>query len=276
MEEYLAAVVQMDSTDDRRQNLRKMMKYIDQAAEAGAKLIVFPETADYIGEEMQQNAWSADDAKKLFSEAAARHGMYIHCGSITAQNEPDRPYNMTLFFAPDGRCMGSYEKLHMFDVDVSDGPAFRESAQVCEGRHIAAVRTELGTIGMAICYDIRFGEMFRLMALAGAQLLCISANFTAETGRDHWETLLRARAIENGCYVLAADQTGVKPSFTAYGNSMIIDPWGKVIARSGNREEVVYAGIDLNYVNQVRSQIPSLDNRRKDLYQLDGRVIVWE
>lgn len=199
----------------------------------------------------------------------------MHCGSITVNDESGRTFNRTMIFAPDGRCMGSYDKLHMFDVEAGDGASYRESSQICAGECIAVAQTQAGMLAPAICYDIRFGEMFRLMALAGAQVVCVSANFTAPTGKDHWEPLLRARAIENGCYVLAANQTGSKPAFEAYGNSMIIDPWGNIIAHGGKCEEVLCATIDLNYVNQTRRQIPSLANRRRDIYQLEGRVDIW-
>lgn len=276
MNRYCAAVVQMDSQDDRRCNLHKIEQYTAGAASAGAQLVVFPETVDYIGVDMRSNAWNQEEAEKFFGELAAGYGIYVHCGSVTVNAESGRTCNRTMLFAPDGRCMGSYDKLHMFDIEAGQGASYKESSQICAGESIAGAKTELGTLGLAICYDIRFGEMFRLLALAGAQVLCVCANFTAPTGKEHWEPLLRARAIENGCYVLAANQTGSKPAFEAYGNSMIIDPWGKVIARSSNREEIIYVTVDLDYVNQIRRQIPSLSNRREDIYQLKGRVDIWE
>ena len=170
---------------------------------------------------------------------------------------------------PQGELAARYRKLHPFDVVIPNGPEHRESRQVCPGREIVTVDTgEVGKLGLAICYDLRFGELFRLMALEGAQILLEPANFTMPTGKDHWEVLLRARSIENGCYVLAPAQCGQKPDFQAYGNAMIVDPWGTVIARASDRTQVVTAEIDLDYVAQVRRQLFTLENRREDVYSL--------
>ncbi|HOO28670.1 MAG TPA: nitrilase-related carbon-nitrogen hydrolase, partial [Lachnospiraceae bacterium] len=128
--------------------------------------------------------------------------------------------------------------------------------------------TRIGKIGMAICYDMRFPEIFRLMAKGGAQVICVPADFTMNTGKDHWEALLRARAIENSCYIIAPGQTGQKPEFQAYGKSMVIDPWGNIIAKASDREQIIYAQIDLEYIDEIRRQIPSLHNIREDIYHL--------
>lgn len=268
---YKAAVVQMDSGADREKNLKKIADFAEEAAQRGARLVMLPETADYIGEDMAAQAWNLEDAVEYYGRLAKEQHIYLHCGSFTKKAvSGEKPENTTLFFNPEGRCLGSYSKVHMFDIDITDGPAYQESAQLQAGKQLVVARTPLGGFGLSICYDIRFGEMFRLMALQGAEIFCVCADFTMPTGKDHWEVLLRARAIENGCYVLAADQIGTKPAFTAYGNSMIIDPWGTVIARCSNREGIVTADIDLNYVNQIRRQVPSLKNRRQDIYQLHG------
>lgn len=274
MDKYRAAVLQLDCQNDREDNLDKIAKAVEQAAACGAKLVVLPETVDYIGQDMACHAWTLQEAEQFFGTLAKKYNLYMHCGSITLilNGRKGKPYNTTLFFGPDGVCMCQYRKVHMFDVDVEQEPVFRESEEIQAGSRLLLAQTRLGVIGFAICYDIRFGEMFRLMAQAGAQLYCVCACFTAETGRAHWETLLRTRAIENGCYVLAANQTGTKPAFEAYGNSMIINPWGDVIAHADNREEILYAEIDRNEVTAVRKQIPSLRNIRKDVYQLEGSV----
>ena len=130
------------------------------------------------------------------------------------------------------------------------------------------VQTELGTFGMSICYDVRFPELYRLMALRGAQVIFVPASFTMPTGKDHWEPLLRARAIENGCYIVATGQIGTKPAYTAYGNSLVVDPWGTVTARASDMPGITYAGIDLDFLDRIRKQIPSLENRRSDLYEV--------
>ena len=169
---------------------------------------------------------------------------------------------------PEGEIIARYSKLHTFDVTLPDGSVQRESARIRPGGGITTVDTPLGTLGMSICYDIRFGEMYRLMALRGAQVIFTPANFTMPTGKDHWETILRTRAIENGVYIVAADQIGKKSEFTAYGNSMVVDPWGTVIARAPDRPGILYAEIDLDWLDSVRSKIPSLKNRRTDIYDV--------
>mgnify|MGYP001104200200 FL=1 len=145
----------------------------------------------------------------------------------------------------------------------------RESERICPGDEIVTVDTgEVGHLGLSICYDMRFAEMYRIMALEGAQILLMPADFTMPTGKDHWETILRPRAIENGCYVIAPAQCGVKPKFQAYANSLVVDPWGNVIARASNPPQVITAEIDLDYLQQVRRQIFTLENRRPDVYSL--------
>lgn len=269
---YEAAVIQLDSGASRQDNLSKVTDAVCRAAEHGAKLAVLPETVDYIGAQMASHAWEAQEASQFFGTLAKECGIYLHCGSITKQpDEAAKPSNMTLFCGPQGDCICTYSKIHMFDVEVLNGPSCRESDEMQAGSQLVTVNTPLGKLGFAICYDIRFGEMFRLMALDGAQVICVCANFTMDTGKDHWEALLRTRAIENGCYVLASNQVGRKPAFSAYGNSMIIDPWGTVIARAGNREDIIYADIDVDYVNQVRREVPVLSNIRDDVYRLEGK-----
>lgn len=155
-------------------------------------------------------------------------------------------------------------------MTLPDGSSVRESDRKEPGKEIVTVQTELGHLGFAICYDMRFPELFRLMALQGAQIIFLPANFTMPTGKDHWEPILRARAIENGCYIIAPDQTGVKEKFTAYGNSMVVDPWGTVIARASDKPGVILAEIDLDYLESVRQRNPSIHNRRTDLYEING------
>ena len=204
------------------------------------------------------------------SRLARQHKVWLHCGSIYEKNSSDpRPYNCTMVISPEGELAAKYHKIHPFDVVIPDGPVNRESDRICPGREIVTVDTgEVGCLGLSICYDIRFAELYRIMALEGAQILMTPADFTMPTGKDHWEAILRTRAIENGCYVVAPAQCGVKPKFQAYANSMVIDPWGNVIARASNRPEVITAVIDLDYLAQVRRQIFTLENRRPDVYQL--------
>ena len=176
-----------------------------------------------------------------------------------------------MLISPEGKILATYSKLHMFDITLADGTPYRESDRVKPGDSIVTVETELGIFGMSICYDVRFPEIYRLMALRGAQVIFVPASFTMPTGKDHWEVLLRARAIENGCYIVAAGQIGQKPAYAAYGNSLVADPWGTVIARSKDAPGITYAEIDLDYLEKIRKQIPSLENRRSDLYEVSEK-----
>lgn len=196
--------------------------------------------------------------------------MWLHGGSIYEKNPQGRPYNCTMVIRPDGTLAAKYRKLHPFDVTVPGGGQMRESSQICPGDAIVTVDAgELGTWGLSVCYDLRFGELYRLMALEGAQVLFVPANFTLNTGKDHWEVLLRARAIENGCYVVAPEQFGPGPEFPAYGRSMVVDPWGNVVAQAPDRPGVILADIDLDYVEEIRRKVGTLSNRRTDRYRLE-------
>lgn len=245
---------------------------------------------------------------EILMEQARKYGIYIHSGSfreripetvqcgteVSAAVEADsaeseaagvpagnpssavpaagrrRAYNTSILLGPDGGILAKYRKIHTFDVTLPDGTVCNESERVCPGKEIVVADTELGRLGFAICYDLRFPELFRAMALAGAQVIFLPADFTRPTGKDHWEPLLRARAIENGCYVIAAGQTGKKPRYEANGNSMIVDPWGTVLARAQEGPGVIYGEIDLDYLEEVRQKIPSLANRREEVYGSPG------
>lgn len=275
MHKFTVAVIQMDSQDNVEENLNTAAAFIKEAVSRGAKLIAMPENMHYVG---LNSAVHAEDIPggptfQLMSGLAKQHNVWLHCGSIYEKNTSDpRPYNCTMLISPEGKLAAKYHKIHPFDVVIPDGPVNRESDHICPGKEVVTVETkEVGCLGLSICYDIRFPELYRIMALKGAQILLTPADFTMPTGKDHWETILRTRAIENGCYVAAPAQCGVKPKFQAYANSMVIDPWGNVIARASNRPEVITAVIDLDYLAQVRRQIFTLENRRPDVYQL-----TWE
>ncbi len=277
-ERFRIGLIQMDSGQDRRKNFEKARELAGEAAARQANLILFPETVDYIGPDFRGNASDpSGETVCFFQELSRRHGVYLLAGSVTEKRPGGRPANASFLFNPEGKKIACYRKLHMFDVDIADGPAYRESDEIQPGNEIVVVRTRLGVFGIAICYDLRFGEMFRLMARAGAQVILLVANFTRETGQAHWETLIRARAIENGCYVAACAQTGQKSAFWAYGNSMVTDPWGRVIARAGDQEAVLTADVDLAYGKHVQRQIPSLKNTREDIYNLEClRMRIYE
>ena len=235
-------------------------------------ILTMPESMNYVG---LDNAGHAEEIPggptfQLMSEQAKKYGVWLHCGSIYEKNPNDpRPFNSTMVIDPRGNLAAKYHKIHPFDVVIPNGPVNRESERICPGDEIVTVDTgEVGHLGLSICYDMRFAEMYRIMALEGAQILLMPADFTMPTGKDHWETILRPRAIENGCYVVAPAQYGVKPKFQAYANSLVVDPWGNVIARASNHPQVITAEIDLDYLQQVRRQIFTLENRRPDVYSL--------
>ena len=279
MNKFTVAVLQLDSQDDVQKNLDTVVSFIEEAAARGAKdkslegrVVTMPESMNYVG---LDNAGHAEEIPggptfQLMSEQAKKYGVWLHCGSIYEKNPNDpRPFNSTMVIDPRGNLAAKYHKIHPFDVVIPNGPVNRESERICPGDEIVTVDTgEVGHLGLSICYDMRFAEMYRIMALEGAQILLMPADFTMPTGKDHWETILRTRAIENGCYVVAPAQYGVKPKFQAYANSLVVDPWGNVIARASNHPQVITAEIDLDYLQQVRRQIFTLENRRPDVYSL--------
>lgn len=272
---YTAALVQMDTQNDKGENIKQACAWIDEAAAYGARIVCFPEVMNLIGRNVGEGGGRESIpgyTTERLCEKAREHGIYIHAGSITEALEGEkRSANTSVLISPEGKILAQYSKMHMFDITLADGTPFQESARVKPGDSIVTVETELGVFGFSICYDVRFPELFRLMALRGAQIFFVPASFTMPTGKDHWETLLRARAIENGCYVIAAGQIGTKPAYVAYGNSLVADPWGTVIARAKDEPGILYAQIDLDYLEKVRRQIPSLENRRADRYELKER-----
>ncbi len=277
LRKYKIAVAQLDSQNNKKDNLEKVCRYIDMAAAEGARIISFPETmnlrGDNIGEGGEREKIPGYTTEILM-EKAVQKKIYIHSGSFSEYIEgDDRGYNTSVVIDPQGNILCKYRKLHTFDVTLPDGTVCAESEKIKPGDDIVTVDTPLGILGMSICYDIRFPEIYRIMALRGAQVIFTPANFTTPTGKDHWETILRTRAIENGCYVVAADQIGRKKDaqFSSYGNSLIVDPWGTVIARSGDHEGVIYAEIDFDFLDSIRAKIPSLKNRRTDVYELNER-----
>lgn len=271
---YLVAACQMDSQNNKQANLRIAGEMIAENAAKGAEIIAFPETVNFMGKGYRHQAEPVPGpTTDFFCEQAAKHKVWIVSGSFPEEQENGKPYNTLILADPEGNIRCRYRKLHMFDVEVENTPSYKESNHNTAGNEIVLVDTELGRLGFAICYDLRFGEMFRIMALQGAQVIFLPASFTMNTGKDHWETLLRARAIENGVYIVAPNQMGKKTNMLAYGKSMIIDPWGDVIARASDKTGSILAEIDLDYLERVRRQIPSLENRRRDMYEVMGEKV---
>jgi predicted amidohydrolase len=270
--QFDVAVIQMNSGDDKAENVATALDLIDRAAARGADLVVLPEVWPYLGPEDA----SRDNAEPLsgpivtqLAERARRHGVYIHGGSIH-ELRPGDPgmYNTSVVIDPAGNIIARYSKIHMFDVVLAGDAKYQESATVTAGDEIVTVEIAGTPVGLAVCYDLRFPELFRILALRGAQAIVLPAAFTLTTGKDHWETLIRARAIENGLYMIAAAQWGKHPPGNwCYGRSMVVDPWGTVVATASDGVGFTVATVDTTRVKTVRQQIPSLVNRRPEAYQ---------
>lgn len=270
MKKYKVGVIQINSQANVEENLKTIVRMIEEAVENGAKLISLPEVMNQTSSSKEESVWEEIPGRtiNLMLETAKKYGVWIHCGSIKEMDNDEKHFNTSVMVDPNGKILGSYRKLHLFDVDLKDGGRVRESDRSSKGYEIVNIQTEIGNLGFTICYDLRFPELFRILALNGAEIIFVPANFTYQTGKAHWASLLRARAIENGCYIIAAAQIGQKMKFKAYGHSMIINPWGTVLAEAPDEATIIYADIDLDYVHEIRGQIPSLLNRRADVYSL--------
>ncbi|HLW02181.1 MAG TPA: carbon-nitrogen hydrolase family protein [Ktedonobacterales bacterium] len=270
------AAVQMNSGDDKAANVAQAEELIERAAQSGAQLIALPELWTYLGptEGNQTNAEPIPGPTiERLAALARRHHVTLHCGSMLERADTPgvdpRPYNTAAVLDHEGRLIAKYRKIHLFDADpVGSSAPYRESDGIQPGNEIVTFEAEGLRIGLTTCYDLRFPELFRILALRGVQMIIMGSAFTLQTGRDHWEVLVRARAIENGLYLLAPDQVGAHPpKRVAYGRSMIVDPWGTVIAQAPDVPGVITAEISLERLADVRRQIPSLANRQPRAYQ---------
>jgi deaminated glutathione amidase len=270
-----AAVVQMHSGANKGANVAEAAALIQQAAEGGAQLVVLPELWTYLGAESgnRENAEPIPGplTRRLGALARERH-LLLHAGSFVEVDvgaDGERVYNTAVCFDATGELVARYRKIHLFDTDpVPGGRPYRESATTAPGDEVVVFECEGLRIGLATCYDLRFPELFRALALRGAEVLMVPSAFTLETGRDHWEVLVRARAIENGCYMLAPGQWGARADGrTTYGRSMIVDPWGTVLAQAPDGAGVAYAEIDTERVTEARRRLPVLANRRPECYK---------
>jgi deaminated glutathione amidase len=269
-----AAAVQLQSTSDRDRNLEAADRLTRAAAADGAELVVLPERLDLRGTagDYAEGAETLEDGRPLAwaRELARELGIDLVAGSIAERREGhDRVANTSLHVGPDGDLKAVYRKIHMFDVEVG-GVEYRESEHSEPADEIVLSETASGTkLGLTICYDLRFPELYRILALRGARVVTVPANFTRVTGEAHWEVLLRARAIENQVFVIAPGQgRGPGPEGDSYGNSMIVDPWGEVLARAGGEGEAfVAADLDLARQDEIREKLPSLANRVAAAYR---------
>jgi predicted amidohydrolase len=266
------ACIQLTAGSDKAANLEQAERLVTRAVSLGAELVVLPEKWNLVGdpEVLQAGAETLEQGESVGAMAgwAKRHGVVLVGGSIAERREGRQKLsNTSLVFDASGELIARYRKLHLFDVELA-GQIYRESASEEPGDEV--VLTEVGgwKIGLTICYDLRFPELYRLLALAGAELVTVPANFTLRTGMAHWHALLRARAIENALYVAAPGQLGEPmPGRPSYGHSLVVDPWGTVIAEASDRETVIVAELERSQVSEIRSRLPVLSQRRPDVYQ---------
>lgn len=262
-----AAVVQMHVEEDLERNLATALRLTRDAAEAGADVVVLPEVVDYHGDDEGVAAIKSSipgPVSERFAAAAREHGVWLLAGSIhEAIDGDERTFNTSVLFDRNGEERARYRKIHLYDVRIPGQVDALESATIAPGSDVVTADIEGHTAGLAICYDLRFPELFRELMERGAEFMFLPAAFTLFTGKDHWEVLIRARAIENQAYVLASGQQGKdKRGRTTYGRSMIVDPWGTVLAVAPDGEGFAMANLDFERLQTIRRELPSIANRR--------------
>jgi deaminated glutathione amidase len=264
---YLAAAIQMSAGSDKSANLERAERLVRAAVSHGAELIALPETFNWRGKRGAEASAAEPiegESVSLMARLARDLRVHIVAGSITEQVAgEEKTYNTSVMLGPDGARMGVYRKIHLFDIDLPGRVTVKESASRLAGSDVVCVAAAVGAVGMSVCYDLRFPELYRRLTFEGAKILVVPSCFTFPTGEAHWESLLRARAIENQAYVIAPAQFGPNVhGYADYGNSMIIDPWGRVLGRASDQESVVTAPIDLHYLDRVRNELPALTHAK--------------
>jgi deaminated glutathione amidase len=258
---------QINSREDKAANIERALELVDEAAELGARLVALPEYVDYLGPKDRKYEISEPipgPTSQLFSEKARQHGIYLLGGSYNETSDvPGKCYNTSLLFDPSGEIIATYRKVHLFDSQISGN----ESDYILPGNEVVTVEIDGHTFGIAIAYDYRFPEMFRMLALAGAEAILVPSNNTVTTGKDYWHVMLRGRAVENHLFILAPAQVGPhEPDTIAFGHSLVVHPTGTCLADAPEKECVVVTDIDFDDVQAARDRIPSLANRRPDVY----------
>lgn len=266
----VAAAIQMSSTPDKNENIEVAERLIREAANRGAEFVALPElwSCHGLDSAYRENAEPIPGPTTEFLGGLARElGIYLLGGSILEGGKnSERLSNTSTFFTPDGELSAVYRKIHLFDVKAPDRE-YLESAAIEPGSEVVVAKAGSSVVGLSVCYDVRFPELYRLLALRGAEILAVPAAFTLQTGKDHWELLLRARAVENQSFVIAPAQWGRKADGRwTYGRSMLIDPWGTVLATCPDRDGFALAVLDLEYLDRFREEFPSLANRRPGSY----------
>lgn len=263
------ACIQMNCQNDMDANIRQASAYIKDAAAQGAKFVALPENAVFMsagGEDLLANSYLQEEhpALPVFMELARSLDIWLLVGSLIVKvPHTHKLANRSLLLNPEGKIAAQYDKIHLYDVSVKDGETHQESKRIEAGNKAIVADTPWGKLGMTVCYDVRFPHLYRSLAKKGAQIITVPAAFTRYTGERHWHTLLRARAIENGCFIIAPAQTGSHPlGRLTYGHSLVIDPWGQVLMDAGETPGVTLCRIDMATVQQMRQQIPSLEHDR--------------
>src|SRR5260370_34433328 len=266
------AVIQVNTRDNLAENLAQVERLMDQAAGMGAQFAALAEYWSYLGPisgfDQAAESVSGPFIARL-QEKALQHRMIVHGGRIVERHPelPGKFYNTSVLINREGELVAQYRKIHLFDGNLANGENHYESERIAPGNELVTADVDGITFGLTICYDLRFPELYHLHALRGAQIIMVPAGFTLHTGRDHWEVLLRARAIESLCYVVAPAQVGTyPPNRQCFGRSMIVSPWGLVLAQAPDNPTIIMADIDLAQIEQARAQIPSLENRRPTAY----------
>jgi len=264
------AVLQMTAGIDPADNARTLVQAVRDAKAGGAEMLFTPEMSNLIDRNRARAAETIrseaeDPVLAEVRTAAAEHGLWVHLGSLAVRGDaPDGKWrNRAFVIAPDGSIAARYDKIHLFDVDLASGESWRESAVYEGGEQAVAVRLPVAVLGLSICYDIRFSAVFSALSRAGADIIAVPAAFTVPTGQAHWHVLLRARAIENACFVVAAAQTGEhEDGRSTYGHSLVIDPWGEILLDMGEAPGLGFAELDLARIADVRARVPVIANRR--------------
>ena len=261
------ALVQMDVGPDRTDNLKRAWQLVDRAARDGAAVVCLPELFAYMGSFHRPKRVAEDidgPSVRMLRRLAEEYGVHIVAGSILERTPGKLPLNTCCFIGPDGRILARYSKLHLFDIHIPGKIRFEESHAMRPGAHATIARTPFGTCGFAICNDLRYPELFRRMAIAGARIIFVPAAFTKFTGREHWIALNRVRAVENQCFVAAVNQSGRNvDGVRFFGSSLVVDPWGKVLREGPPRgDAIIRCTIDLARVDEIRRQLPALKKIR--------------
>lgn len=274
MNKVKIGICQMLVYNDKQKNLKYASDMIIKAVKQGAEIVVLPEmfNCPYDNRFFHKYAESYPDGETitLLSSLARDNKVYIIGGSIPEKDEDGNVYNTSFIFDNNGLIIGSHRKVHLFDIDVVNGIKFKESDTLKRGNEITVIDTPFCKIGVCICYDIRFPELIRLMALKGAEVVIIPAAFNMTTGPAHWELLFKSRSLDNQTYMIgAAPARNLKASYHSYGNSIVTNPWGSVIGRLDEKEGILIKELDLKVIKEIRNQLPVIKHRRTDLYNIN-------